>query len=478
MVWGCHLVDIAQQAEEIVEAAANEQSQFEYRGSTDPERVAWLVMLAAFALFCTFTLSTALGVYYYLFQSTAPLPVELQVAKGTVGITGADLIETVERESSDLSNTATSISTDSLSQATIQIYDIAEEETAPAPLLAAITLQGNTFLTFNHANRPRFEWSQNPLQLQFSRLRGELDIVVTEDSDHSFLMDIYTDALNTDRGVHIEFVAKGRYRLSVSEDEVRLHNLDGEAIWYFHDDPGYRKSIESGMEFVLRIGNRSSTSTDTTESILANAAFSLQSAATGPMYSPAEPANWNCTAQQDAPPEGSFALVDHDGRVGLRLRRLQNAISHGQVACVREFEGEGLDVSQYDSLRMVTTFSLNYQSLSLCGEDGSECPLMLRIDYENSSSRPTNSQWFRGFYYEDRASDDYKKLCASCFQDHLDTNQAVWYTFDSGNLLNLISETDRPQRINAITFYASGHQFDTVVSEMILLASRSSDRDS
>jgi len=80
------------------------------------------------------------------------------------------------------------------------------------------------------------------------------------------------------------------------------------------------------------------------------------------------------------------------------------------------------------------------------------------------------SNWFRGFYYEGQASGTHKKICASCLQEHVDTNPTVWHTFDSGNLLNLIAEDRRPAFINAIRFYASGHQFDTVVSEMMLLA--------
>ena len=461
-------VDITEQAEQVIAEASNSDPENEYSGSVSPERIAWMVLLGAFALFCTVTLTTVLGVYHFLFQSTVAMPAMLQVAKGTVGITGSDFIETVEREHEELTNTLTSISTDSLSQATIQFRDVTDSSVEMGPLLAAVTLQGNTFVTFNSANRPRFEWSQNPLRLQFSRLKGELDILVTGVSDHPFLMDIYTEDLNTDKGVHVQFINNGRYRLSVSEDEIRLLNLAGLARSFFRDDPGRPDVVRSGQELVVRVGARSSLIRPSTTNALKSATFSLLDMTPGRQNLASAMPEWNCSVSQEQLPEGTFALAEHDGRLGLRLRRLNNAAAHGVVRCIQEFEGAGLDVTEYDSLRVMATFSANYQSLSLCGKAASECPLMLRIDYNS------RGHWLRGFYYEDLNSREARKRCDSCIQDHVNTNQAVWYTFDSDNLLNLIAEDDRPVRIRSIEFYASGHQFDTVVSEVALLLGRSS----
>ena len=460
-------MDITEQVEKVIAEASSNQSEIVYQGSVSPERIAWIALLSAFALFCTVTLTTILGVYYFLFQSTVAMPAMLQVAKGTVGITGTELIETVERENEELTNTVTSISTDSLSQATIQFRDVSDSEAEIVPLLAAVTLQGDTFVTFNYANRPRFEWSQNPQRLQFSRLKGELDILVTGVAEHSFLMDIYTDDLKTDKGVHVQILDNGRYRLSVSEDEIRLVNLAGDARAFFSDDRSLDEAVRAGQELVFRVGARSTSVRATSTNALSNAAFSLLDARAGRTRLENIAPQWSCSALQDQPPEGSFALMEHDGRVGLRLRRLNNAATHGEVSCVYNFEDDGLDVTAYDSLRVLTTFSPIYQSLSLCGKLASECPLMLRIDYEMNSGR--NASWLRGFYYEDLVSGEARMRCASCIQDHVDTNQAVWYTFDSENLFNLIAEDDRPAWIRSIEFYASGHQFDTVVSEVALL---------
>jgi len=473
---GIRKVDITEQAEQVIEAATSSDSAYDFDGANSPERTAWIVLLGAFALFCTMTLTSIFGVYEYLFRSTAPMAAILHVAKGTVGITGADLRETVEREREELTNTVASISTDSLSQATIQFRETEDADADSARLLAAVTLQGNTFVTFNHAIRPRFDWSPDPHRVKFSRLNGQLDVLVTGVRAHPFLMDIYTDDLNTDKGVFIQFVSNGRYRLTVSEDEVRLLNLAGEVSAFFGDDTALRNPIAPGKELVIRIGNRSIRTLDRTKNIAKNGSFSLQSASIGQMYAPGEPLNWNCSGLPGQVPPGSHSLVEYDGRVGVGLRRYSNATTHGEISCIQSFAGEGLDARAFESLSVLATFSLDYQSLSLCGTKGSECPLMVNINYSNNDSPPDNKgNWFRGFYYEGQAASSYKKRCSSCLQDHVDTNASVWYTFDSGNLLNLIPEDDHPVFINSIRFYASGHQFDAVVSEIMLLAVESSD---
>lgn len=464
-------MDITQQAEQVIEAATSLDQDYDIGGSHSPERTAWIALLGAFALFCTMTLTVAFGVYHYLFRSAVPITAMLHVSKGTVGITGADLRETVERSREDLTNTGTSVSTDSLSQATIQFRDDAVDEGDEAKLLAAVTLQGNTFVSFNHAIRPRFDWILDARRMQFSRLTGQLDVLVTGVDSRGIVMDIYSDDLNTDKGVHIQSDTNGRYRVSVSEDEVRVLNLAGTVSAFFGDDPNLRNPVEPGQELVVRIGNRSIRTLDDTTNLLTSGDFSLQRSSIGQLYTQGEPLNWNCSRLPGQSPPGSFSLVEFDGRIGVNLQRYNNATNHGEISCVHEFEGEGLDVRTLESLSVLATFSLNFQSLSLCGKAGSECPLMLHIRYTLEDS-PLNRRgnWFRGFYYEGQASGTHKKICSSCLQEHVDTNPSVWHTFDSGNLLNLIAEDRRPAFINAIRFYASGHQFDTVVSEMTLLA--------
>lgn len=433
-------------------------------GAMHPERVAWLVLLVAFSCYCVLTIGIVFGVYQFLFQSSVALPASLEVAKGTVGITGADLIEAVERDQRNLTDAATSISTDALSQATIQFSTLADGAAQPS-LLAAVTLQGNTVLTFDYAKTPRFDWSQLPQRIQFSSLRGALDILVTGVGERSLQMDIYIDE-PSGGGVQVQLLSKGRYRLSASEDEVRLLSLSGRGTARFLDEPSTPRSASSGQELVMRLGSRSVIQQERMQSVLANPVFSLLEPAAAAPDPAGAPPNWACAAPQDKPPPGSYSLVEFEGRQGMRLRRVNNARTNGDVSCTQIFT-DGLDVSGVDTMRILTTFSPENQSLSVCGSLASECILMLRIDYRDQYDN--HGSWLRGFYYAEDVTGAARKTCASCIQDHIHTRQAVWYTFDSDNLLNLIAEEIRPHHIDSVTFYASGHQFDIVVGEVILL---------
>ncbi|MCY4145491.1 MAG: hypothetical protein OXF90_03390, partial [Chloroflexi bacterium] len=321
--------------------------------AANPERVAWIVLLGAFVCFCVLTISIAFGVYRFLFQSTVALPVSLEVAIGTVGITGVDMIEAVERDRRDLTDTAASISTDAQSQSTMQFYDLADDDEQP-PLLAAVTLRGNTFLTFESANTPRFDWSQLSQRIQFASLRGALDILVTGAGARSLQMDIYT--AEHDGGVHVQLLAKGRYRLSASEDEVRLLSLSGRGTARFLGEAGLSGSARAGQELVLRLGSRSVSQQDTLQNVLTHPTFSLGEPVVPRADSAAAPPGWECLAPPGQTPPGTYSRVDFEGRQGMRLRRVNQARSNGEVRCWQSFPG-GLDVSDSDTMRILATFS-------------------------------------------------------------------------------------------------------------------------
>jgi hypothetical protein len=153
------------------------------------------------------------------------------------------------------------------------------------------------------------------------------------------------------------------------------------------------------------------------------------------------------------------------------LLREEGAQSHGKTGCRQEFGTSGRDVRAFTYLELQTTFLINYQSLSDCGVDGSECPVMLLLDYVDVNG--IAHQWLQGFYYRHDAQIQYPATCITCgqvYQPHRLIREQVWYTFETGNLFDLLSPTERPASISRFEFYASGHQYDVFVSEVLLLA--------
>ena len=442
----------------VTSANGADAASFSYRSALSPDRAAWLVLLVAFGMFCLLALSAGFAIYTFLFRSTIPLPAVLQVAQGTVGITGADLVETVEREREELTNSSTSVSTDSLSQATIQFHDLTSAEIASPPLLASVTLQNNTSVTFDHARRPRFDWSLNQLSISLSGLKGALDLLVTAPSGKPFML---TVSMAGD--VEARITAEGRYRITASEDEARLLNLTGAASLRLNGS-GETVAVDGGESVIVRHGAGSLERRNAPRDLLANGSFSLMPSSA--LNRDSVPRDWVCLSTQDSAPSGIFALEDFDGRLGMRLRRLNNATSHGEVSCAHEFRG-GEDVSAYDSIKLLVTFYLNYQSLSQCATQGSECPLMLHLVYEDAFG--FTRDWLRGFHYAKEIATDFPNRCSSCVQDHQVINRSGWYTFESENLFSLLGEFEIPRTLRSLRFYASGHQFDAAVSEIMLL---------
>jgi hypothetical protein len=185
------------------------------------------------------------------------------------------------------------------------------------------------------------------------------------------------------------------------------------------------------------------------------------------------PIGWVC---QNAPsnrfPRGSYrAAVSPDGRESLRLVR-ENADNNAFTACKQTFSGDrliGVDVSDYDYLAAQATVYIANESVSLCGEKGSECSLMIRLGYTHSEGQVIQDQPLHGVYTRlDPAFDWYPRRCASCDQDHILVRQGAWYTFDSGNLMQLLRVP--PESILNIEFRAEGHNYDVYIDEVSLVA--------
>jgi hypothetical protein len=157
--------------------------------------------------------------------------------------------------------------------------------------------------------------------------------------------------------------------------------------------------------------------------------------------------------------------------MALRLLRGDGAISHGETRCLQSLGTGmgGLDVSGYNSVSIRATFRIESQTLSACGIDGSECPLMLRMDYIPAGGGDAVS-WFHGFYAFVDPNRLFPQSCLSCNEQHERVTPDTWYTYESHNLFEIFAPEAQPKSILNLRFYASGHQYDVYVNEVMLLA--------
>ncbi len=430
-----------------------------YESRVSPERLAWSVVLLAFGVFCLVVLVTTVGIYTFLFESTVSLQTTLKVSRGTVGVTNTDLGSFFIRDQNDITGRIVTVSTDQQSQGTILFFDSTVE---PTEIYAILTLRGDTSLRINEASQPRFEWSNRNNQIEIEGFRGTLDILITGAEAQVFPMRIATET-----GASINFQQNGHYVVSATEDIVSAVTRAGVAI-LLDSDLRNNVYIPEKQTGVLNVSSSEIRLETEDGNIIQNGLFSLMEDVPHNGDSPRLPLGWGCQTALELP-RGTFTMDTLDGLPALRLVR-SRATANGETRCIQPMPDDGVDVTQFDSLKISTTFLINYQSLSKCGTLASECPLMLVMRYIDTDG--IDRTWITGFYYADNPQLSYPPRCVTCDfqpQDHQRISEKAWYTYESDNLFNVLPVDRRPATIQSIEFYASGHEYDVFISEMAVL---------
>ncbi len=431
------------------------------RINIDPQRRAWGIMLLAFATFCTICLVSGVGATYFLFQSSVPLNVMMQVSRGTGGITAQEAVRT-----NGVVTANDKVSTDPLSQATLSLRDSLNDQ----QLITAITLRGDTSLKLIRGTRPRFKWSNGDYIVELQDFIGELNVFSPKHLTRNLTFSILTRA-----GDLIYLRSGGQYILRATDSRVQVINQDGEVILK-PSNVDIGKSIPANSQGVISYSENPQdvVISQTYTNLLSERVFQDDLLAPSEVDSTGQPfsKDWFCKDNSD--PQGRAVSDLVDGRPVLRFVRDNNATSHGETFCLRSWGNDGQNVASFNYLSLRATFKINYQSLSACGQDGSECPLMLLVEYVDKNKN--YHRWYHGFYATLDPNRNFPLQCNSCLQAHEQINEKAWFTYDSGNLLNLMANPDqiaeqRPVTIVDVQFRSSGHQYDVDVSDMALLAS-------
>jgi len=426
----------------------------------DAGRTAWGVLLIAFAVFCIVCVITGIGVNYFLFQSTVSMQTLVRVGRGTVTWTDATLITQATRSQIELFNSAV-VSTDPVSQATMFIYD-------QDRMIATLTLKNDTTADVKQVTRPRFDWSSQRYTIELENVRGEFDVHIPR----ALTRDLWI-TFTTPSGAFARMIKSGDYTVRVTDTQLQVITDDGEALVSMSENPNY--AVPPGQRGTLQLTDGIYSIQPARLNLLGSRAFEPETIVEVALGEPPRERTWGCANQQNSEPSGFFALTQIDGFSALRLGRGGGAESHGETTCTQYLTGasgqQGRDVSAYSYLALRADFKIIGHSLSSCGAEGSECPLMLRMEYV-----PLNGgveTWIHGFYSRVIPGIDSPMSCDSCRLDHEIVNEGAWYAYDSGNLIALFPPDQRPRSILNFRFYASGHEYDVYVSEVSLLVAQS-----
>lgn len=430
-----------------------------------PERLAWGVLLLAFAVFCLICVGSALALHHYAFRSSQPLDMLLRVGSGTVGVKFPNTVEQAATSQRELTGDTIirTTTTDRWSQAALSFRDDRVED----GLVASVTLKSATTLRVRSASRPRFDWSTSVYRVEIEDLNGEIDVRIPTTFNHR--VEVY---IGTASGAEVRLTSAGVYRVTALDARVHATNLRGEAVMITPDGMT-AVSIPMGEEGVVIVDNNTVARHPAFVDLVANSDLltSMPAAGSGGVLAD-PPFMWSCSSGPSTNlPSGRYrADVAPDGRPGFRLVRSDGADTNGYTRCEQALgeAREGVDVTHFDYLSLQTTLYIDYQSLSLCGIDGSECPLMLRVRFIDVNGNP--GEWIHGIYARLDPGTVAPRRCATCLDNHLQIYEKTWYVYNSENLFTLFQESQRPAIITEVVFYASGHQYDVYVDEVALLA--------
>ena len=172
---------------------------------------------------------------------------------------------------------------------------------------------------------------------------------------------------------------------------------------------------------------------------------------------------WETEIRSASGSEGRVRLALTGGESSIVLDRLGNDLNWGRTGV---FQIIGENVSGRASLRLRIDFKILSQQIKVCGNLGSECPMMVNITFIDKAG--TQREWFQGFYADGTPTPDLPDVVRdNPTTRHVAKTLNARESFESENLL--LGELRDAQLIQRIRVYAEGHAVQTQVFEVDLL---------
>lgn len=410
------------------------------------QRLAWAVLLASFSVCFILTIAVPVGVGAALQGMKQSLPALVQANQGTVRVDTAsgESAVVIAGEGSLSLEPGGRVLTDETSTASLLVYSPDD----PGISLARLQIYSRSTVSLKQADAPRFSVSDEAKKLALFLDNGRLQLIVPDDGRRPV-----TIVVTTPHG-QVNVLDPGQYAILVDNEATRVSAQAGQAEVTAQDQrvrlsPGQR--AEAFFEGDL-IGPLT-----TSRNLVSNGDF-RDNWANWSLYV------WNIERADQ--PDGRSQIVEVGGEPAAQFTR--EGIGHADVR-LRQVIAQ--NVADYEALRLLATFRIAVQSLDVCGVQGSECPLFLRLSY--TDDRGVRRVWQQGFFALGDVSAATPDACISCalIQDtHLRVplGQITFYETD---LLAELAQQGMPPPlfIEDLSLVASGHSFQVEILNAALM---------
>ncbi len=394
----------------------------------DPHKMAWLVLLSAFTIFCLLAVSVPLGIRWYLINATANHEATLEVIQGTVLVWEPGAGAPMGTTSSTNVPEGSTIRTDASSRAFLTFFD---KSTA--------TLSFDTEARLAAMRSPRFGLSSRPDSLLLRISRGQVNIGVALPVNGPLEFQAISPHMTA-------LLKEGSYSLKVTGDSSRIIVHLGTAQVTAQ---GSTVSLEQRERTTVRTGEAPGQPVAAAENLLANGSLEEDLSVGWQAY--------NEQGGDGGDVDGEVSVVELPGTNSRAVRffRTGSGGNHCETVIRQDLNEEISDlvtsISLYLRVRLVN------QSLSGGGYLSSEYPLMIRLEYEDVYG--SEAHWTHGFYYQNEDGNP------TMHGERIAHN--VWFDYGSGNILESIYP--RPARLKSLLIYASGWDYESMVSDVGLV---------
>jgi hypothetical protein len=321
--------------------------------------------------------------------------------------------------------------------------------------LVELSIYRETQLTLTRMAAPRFGWSNGPYELGIFLHRGGTRVQVREGLPRPVSL-----LVATPHG-QIGITGPGSFVIEVGSSETSVSVLAGQAVIACPADQGVGYVVQSQVfpRGLLIKDKGCDRDPSPIRNLIANGDFVRDLTGT-----------WAPEARSAGgePTNGTISTPAIDGRNAIQFRRDQ---PDWGLTLIRQT----IDYNIVDKRRVELQMDvrIDEHDVDACGSQGTECPIMLKIYFENPAG--DDQQWLQGFYAVDDPNNPGLPSCPGCseLRDpewYKVSGFGIWQTFSTGNLIEQMKSAGfTPGTINQIEIYASGHSFTSYVADVRLL---------
>jgi hypothetical protein len=401
---------------------------------TNPERMAWIVLLSSFVTFVVMAISIPLAIQYTIRYATVAQDVQFTPTVGTIlfwppRASEPIAITTSRKDVVERSRFEAGYST----QGELSLMLNPESDQA----MGTIHLYQGTQLDLVRVRRPRFMSSPEPYRVRLRLNAGTIRLFTNSGQERPLVVEIETphgEALLSE-GIYNFSVKAGETEVTVNSGQATLNHVSGET-----------RIVSQWLRSSMSATQPPSDPVASQRNLILNGDFSQPLSTSWETFT---------VAEKDVVP-GRVEIREQDGRRVANFVRRGGDNVHTEVRIRQEVDQ---DVNVYEALRIELYVKIDYQSLAGAGFVGTEFPVRVEINYTDIYGK--DLEWGHGFYY--RPPDPGTPIYPS---DQI--LQSAWYFYSSPNLINELKDT-RPARINSISVYASGHNYESMVNGISLI---------